>query len=192
MSTVMGLKVEGPWSLLWNVDVPLKVKDFLWRCLRRFILCKGRLAERGFPIDSLCPRCGGVESIESILLKCPIMLDAWRVLGPVETASNDVFLRSVLSMAADVTSFTIVSVADHFLKDGKEARNVLAGVQQATARTIVHDCSRPTLDSASQKLYKCKRMLSKMLSLLRLLFRITQVLLSKVLQVYVPLFWSHA
>ncbi|TYG61414.1 hypothetical protein ES288_D07G146400v1 [Gossypium darwinii] len=93
----------------------------------------------GIPIDSLCPHCGGVESIESILLKCPITLDAWRVLRPVETASNDVFLRSVLSMAADVTSFTIVSAADHFLQDGKEARNVLARVQQATARTIVHD-----------------------------------------------------
>ncbi|KAK5818690.1 hypothetical protein PVK06_023634 [Gossypium arboreum] len=65
--------------------------------------------------------------------------DAWRVLGLVETASDDVFLRSVLSMARDVTSFTIVSAADHFLQDWKEARNVFAGVQQATARTIVHD-----------------------------------------------------
>lgn len=44
--------------------------------------------------------------------------------------------------AADVTSFTIVSAADHFLQDGKEARNVLARVQQATVGrlfTIVHD-----------------------------------------------------
>ncbi|KAK5837942.1 hypothetical protein PVK06_006669 [Gossypium arboreum] len=59
--------IDGPWLKLWNSTFPLKVKDFVWRCLRSFLPTHCRLAEKGCLVPTDCVRCGGLGWGKSIV-----------------------------------------------------------------------------------------------------------------------------
>jgi hypothetical protein len=51
------LKEPGNWKKLWRLHVPNKVRIFIWQLLRRCLLVRGRLAQKGVPCDNKCPYC---------------------------------------------------------------------------------------------------------------------------------------
>ncbi|XP_058761794.1 uncharacterized protein LOC131635206 [Vicia villosa] len=68
------------YSLIWKVDVPLKVKAFGWRCFKYKIPTRNALLIRGIPLSSsnlVCVLCD--ESNESV----PHLLLDWRIAEAV-------------------------------------------------------------------------------------------------------------
>ncbi|KAL5864847.1 hypothetical protein ACOSQ3_002361 [Xanthoceras sorbifolium] len=67
-----GLSVNDSWwQFLWSLNIPSKVKPFIWRaCLRR-IPCVQVLAGRGMKVDVCCQLCGSnIESVSHALWGC--------------------------------------------------------------------------------------------------------------------------
>lgn len=51
------LKVEGNWSLLWKLQIPPKVKQFLWNTLRGCLPTRTHLQQKGVQFTCLCEYC---------------------------------------------------------------------------------------------------------------------------------------
>ena len=78
---------------IWNLKTSPKVKDFLWKVMKKAIPVSSNLASRGvapFP----CARCGGIEDDLHVLLLCPFASQAWCLLPVKESPS-----RSLLSIS---------------------------------------------------------------------------------------------
>lgn len=45
------------WRFIWTLQVPAKLKHFIWKCSRNFLAFKCNLQLRGFRIDPMCPCC---------------------------------------------------------------------------------------------------------------------------------------
>ncbi|CAJ2642045.1 unnamed protein product [Trifolium pratense] len=58
------LKEQGNWRQLWKIQVPNKVKIFMWRLLRGCLPVRSRLVRKGVPCDNKCPNCGSYEENE--------------------------------------------------------------------------------------------------------------------------------
>lgn len=74
-------KVEG-WKQLWRLDVPNKVKIFLWRLCRNNISVRNLLRSRGVQTPIICPMCGvDIEHLLHLFLDCNFAKDCWSVMG---------------------------------------------------------------------------------------------------------------
>ncbi|XP_057794267.1 uncharacterized protein LOC131010650 [Salvia miltiorrhiza] len=75
-------KVEGQWDCLWKIDVPPKVKHFLWRAARDNLPSKHRLLSRGVAVGGECPICkSGFENLWHSFFHCSFAEDCWRQGG---------------------------------------------------------------------------------------------------------------
>lgn len=74
--------MEGPWLILWNLSLPPKVIDFVWRCLRSFVPTKFHLLSKGVVLSPECSHCGGIVDLDHILFGCGCSV----VWGAVEIA----------------------------------------------------------------------------------------------------------
>ncbi|KAK2372345.1 hypothetical protein QL285_073486 [Trifolium repens] len=62
--------VEGNWQALWNLRVPPKVRNLMWRLARNCVPTRARLIEKGINIIDQC-RCRILDfGTSSILSKC--------------------------------------------------------------------------------------------------------------------------
>ncbi|OAP05085.1 hypothetical protein AXX17_AT3G15320 [Arabidopsis thaliana] len=64
---------------VWQLQVPPKLKMFLWKLKRRALPVGGNLVIRGITNDLTCKRCGGLESELHILLLCPYAQRLWEM-----------------------------------------------------------------------------------------------------------------
>jgi hypothetical protein len=66
-------------KILWKVQVPSKVKIFLWRALHGF---KSILADQHIYVHPECPVCRqGPEDIKHLLFTCKRTKEVWKKLG---------------------------------------------------------------------------------------------------------------
>lgn len=73
----------GPnrWTHLWKVNVPLKIKNFVWRLMNNNILpVKARLREKGLTITNSCQRCEE-ELVQHLFFECDKIERYSRILG---------------------------------------------------------------------------------------------------------------
>lgn len=73
---------SGPdplWKQLWNLKVPPKVSEFLWRAYWDIVPHDVNLAKKGISKFVRCSRCGGDESLMHILKDCPWAHEVWAV-----------------------------------------------------------------------------------------------------------------
>lgn len=62
---------SGFWRCLWNLKIPSKVKNFLWRACSNCLPTKDFLRARKIPVNELCPSCNEApESIVHTLVTC--------------------------------------------------------------------------------------------------------------------------
>ncbi|KAK8622001.1 hypothetical protein V6N13_097629 [Hibiscus sabdariffa] len=70
------------WKALWGLNVPPKIRSFLWKLFHNIVPTKATLFYRfhgAFQGDMRCPRCGKEEeSIEHMLFLCPFAQATWR------------------------------------------------------------------------------------------------------------------
>jgi hypothetical protein len=58
------LKVDGNWRKLWQLEVPKKVKLFLWCTLRGCLPVHSRIVQKGIQSNNKCPHCEIFEENE--------------------------------------------------------------------------------------------------------------------------------
>ena len=63
-------------SHIWNVKTGPKLKDFLWRVVRKAIPVSSNLEKRGFQSFN-CKACGAHEDDLRVFLKCPLAEEVW-------------------------------------------------------------------------------------------------------------------
>ncbi|KAL4379350.1 hypothetical protein GQ457_02G009300 [Hibiscus cannabinus] len=73
------------WSSIWSLQVPPKIKSFIWRASHNILPTNGNLNRKfhgTFGGGSSCPRCGDcVENMEHTLFFCPFALTVWKCSG---------------------------------------------------------------------------------------------------------------
>jgi len=66
------------WKLLWGLDVPPKLKHFLWCASHGWLATKTELKRRHVVDDAICPLCRGAEeTIDHVLFDCPQVKLTW-------------------------------------------------------------------------------------------------------------------
>ncbi|XP_073294536.1 uncharacterized protein [Primulina huaijiensis] len=58
--------VAGEWGKIWNLQVPPKVKHFLWRATRNCLPVRASLQRKGIQVPLTCAQCGVILRIPSI------------------------------------------------------------------------------------------------------------------------------
>ncbi|KAF5198928.1 hypothetical protein FRX31_011489 [Thalictrum thalictroides] len=74
-----------PFKLVWKVDIPMKVKFFLWTLVLDRTLTTDNLRRRGTMIHPVCCMCESInESIPHLLMHCSMALRVWKSLTRVK------------------------------------------------------------------------------------------------------------
>ncbi|XP_027150299.1 uncharacterized protein LOC113750534 [Coffea eugenioides] len=72
------------WKRLWSLNIKLKLKHFLWRCLQNALPANETLFKRIGKGSNICSCCGdNAETIEHMLFFCPTAKVVWK-LAPVK------------------------------------------------------------------------------------------------------------
>lgn len=73
---------SGFWRRLWNLKIPPKVKNFLWRATKECLPTKDLLCRRRVPVNVICPTCNNApESILHSLVTCSYAEASWSKLA---------------------------------------------------------------------------------------------------------------
>ncbi|XP_071932952.1 uncharacterized protein [Coffea arabica] len=68
------------WKTLWSLNIKLKLKHFLWRCLQNGLATKEALYKRFGIGNKICHCCGkDTETIEHIFFNCPTAQVIWKI-----------------------------------------------------------------------------------------------------------------
>lgn len=66
------------WITLWGLNIPNKIKNFMWRAYNNMLLCQVALARRGIPCSKTCRRCEeGEETTWHALWLCSEARQVW-------------------------------------------------------------------------------------------------------------------
>ena len=66
------------WRKIWKLNIPPKIKHFLWRALINSLPTKLNLKKRGVQVWEVCERCGAEkEDTNHILWLCPSARVVW-------------------------------------------------------------------------------------------------------------------
>lgn len=64
-----------PWNKMWNLNIPPKIKMFLWKACNEALLMRWNLKKRKINLDTKCPLCKEVEktTLQGLLI-CPFII----------------------------------------------------------------------------------------------------------------------
>lgn len=66
------------WNMVWNLDLPERIKVFIWKCLKGILPTKKNLATRTIGFSPSCPLCDvEEESIDHLFCSCPHSCSVW-------------------------------------------------------------------------------------------------------------------
>ena len=63
---------QGGWDDIWSLQVPTKLKIFLWRLAQHSMPSQDLLHHRNMAITTACILCGAHDSWRHALLSCPV------------------------------------------------------------------------------------------------------------------------
>ena len=70
------------WDKIWGMEVPNKIKMFVWRLIHNSLAVRRNLARRGMKVDTLCPMCQRLdEDPGHLFFKCKAVKECWRNLN---------------------------------------------------------------------------------------------------------------
>lgn len=90
---------------IWNVCTSPKIKDFLWKVVRRAIPVSANLETRGLP-SFPCKKCNGIEDDLHLFLHCPIAEQVWS-LAPLVAAPSE-YTPSIAALLSSASLFTVL------------------------------------------------------------------------------------
>ena len=66
-----GERLPGEWATLWKLQVPPKVKAFLWRACQNILPTRAKLAQKRIEVPTECVMCrSGTEDLFYVFLDC--------------------------------------------------------------------------------------------------------------------------
>jgi len=72
----------GYWSGIWNLKVPPKVKNLLWRMCRGCLPTHVRLLDKGVVCPTTCASCDSShEDLSHVFFECPFTIQVWHTTG---------------------------------------------------------------------------------------------------------------
>ncbi|XP_071923058.1 uncharacterized protein [Coffea arabica] len=81
--TSWAIRKHTVWKRLWGLNIKMKLKHFLWRCLQNGLATNEALYQRVGKGSNQCQCCGeATETMEHVFFFCPTAQMAWR-LAPV-------------------------------------------------------------------------------------------------------------
>lgn len=90
--------VFSTWNNLWKLPIPLKDKNFLWKCARSTIPVKEVLKQKHVQIGGGCPLCTcAFETTEYLFCSCEVACQAWGESDVLQWKTLSEFMHSVLS-----------------------------------------------------------------------------------------------
>ncbi|KAM1756683.1 hypothetical protein ACFX11_006024 [Malus domestica] len=99
---------EKLWNCIWKVDVPPKIRHFLWNSMHNIVATKANLYKRRSTTSPTCPIClGDDEIVEHLFLVCPWVQAVWCAFVFNQVRINP--LNVVLAISNAVRSFLAVS-----------------------------------------------------------------------------------
>lgn len=85
------------WSVIWKLDLPEKVKIFIWRASKNFLLTVVNLWKKKIIQDPWCHRCGRQEElVNHAPFSCKKSIKMWR-LTPFDKDAYDLASQDLLS-----------------------------------------------------------------------------------------------
>jgi hypothetical protein len=75
-------RVEGKWHLIWQTQMPPKIKKFMWRICRNCLPTRARLHDRGVTCPINCVLCdAGDEDSNHLFFSCQNSINCWQQMG---------------------------------------------------------------------------------------------------------------
>lgn len=77
-----GIRQSNGWDMIWHLNVPHKIKIFLWRFARNTIPVRNLLRGKGIRAPVACAMCvGDVEHMLHLFLDCRFAAACWKRIG---------------------------------------------------------------------------------------------------------------
>lgn len=67
------------WEVTWSLIIRHKIKLFVWKCMSEAVPVKELIWRRMQKGNPMCSACGGVETLEHLLLKCHKTKEIWKL-----------------------------------------------------------------------------------------------------------------
>jgi hypothetical protein len=65
---------------IWKIEVPLKIRIFMWFLHKKVLLAKDNLAKRNWHGSRKCCHCDQDETIQHLFISCPLARVVWRIV----------------------------------------------------------------------------------------------------------------
>ena len=79
---VAEIRQSRGWSKLWSLQIPHKMRVFLWRFCRNNIPVRYLIRGKGITIPICCPMCpGDVEHVLHLFFDCGFAKECWQIVG---------------------------------------------------------------------------------------------------------------
>ena len=75
------------WSMIWHMQVPSKLKVFVWQLARHSMPTGSVLKRRHMATDDTCSLCGATDTWKHALIACPMATSVW-ALAPDELVQH--------------------------------------------------------------------------------------------------------
>lgn len=93
------------WKRVWNLNIPNKMRSFLWLVIHKKIMCNAERSYRGFTTVADCSKCSGeLEDVNHIFWSCTVAKQIW-----ISLLSNQEILKH--------NSMTFEEWIDHNLRN---------------------------------------------------------------------------
>lgn len=81
---IPSISMSSDWPKLWSMQMPLKVKNFIWRTLQNCLPTLENLRGNNVEVYPICPfRHEDVETLEHILFSCSFAQHCWQLCKQV-------------------------------------------------------------------------------------------------------------
>lgn len=83
------LHVPGEWARLWHLNLPPKVKNFVWRVAREVLPSRAALRRRGIDVTPDCGLCAGMyEDSWHLFVDCAYARGCWHQAGILDVVDR--------------------------------------------------------------------------------------------------------
>ncbi|XVF81675.1 hypothetical protein PTKIN_Ptkin15bG0174300 [Pterospermum kingtungense] len=80
-----GNEEDTLWNVIWKLDVPNRIRCFLWLVKHQRLMCNAERLGRGFTNDGCCALChGSLENVQHVVRHCPEISSIWTMLLPAD------------------------------------------------------------------------------------------------------------
>ncbi|XP_065866655.1 uncharacterized protein [Euphorbia lathyris] len=104
---------DAGWSRLWKLNIPPKIKMFVWKLASGCVATRQRLAGRGMSIPTHCPFCHtDIEHDYHLFIRCIYVQECWNLSGiNTDVFQLDYLTSSILQVMVSLNEVDLTKLA---------------------------------------------------------------------------------